>query len=184
MLALTRLGRPSAPRMAGRPRTNASHGHRACRRPAGPLEDEHAVRAVAQRRSAPKRPGAPSAGRARDASPARRRVRPAVGVDERARPGLVGADLPLEVGRRSARVEPAVLAPERAGQRRRRSAGCGRRRQLAARATARGSLRAARRASVARRASSSGAVLVAASGRPGAGRRAARVEARRPSASG
>ena len=43
---------------------------------------------------------------------------PGAGLDERARPRLIGADLALELGGRPRRVQPAVLAPQRPGQRR------------------------------------------------------------------
>ena len=77
-----------------------------------------------RRRRSPARAALERAGR--PVSPARPTLavqttsRPTRGLDERARPRLVGADLALELGRRARRVEPAVLAAQRPGQRRAR----------------------------------------------------------------
>ena len=127
----------------------------------------------------PTRPGSASAasgsdGRARQTiEPARRRL------DERPRPRLVGPDLALEVDRRPARVEPAVLAPERPGQRR-PVLRLRRRPRSRRRATARATARASPAAAPASRASSSGAVSSPSSGQP-TGRRSGPCRARRPS---
>ena len=116
--AVRRSAATSLPTIPGRPRRYASHGIR--RPPAGWTSSRAAAVAVAGRqgRARRKRAGRHVARLAARTSTARRSSRPMRRLDERARPGLVGADLALELDGRPRRVEAPVLAAQRPGQRR------------------------------------------------------------------
>ena len=87
----------------------------------------------------------------------------AVGLEEAARPRQVGPDLALQEPRRLRRIQPAVGAPERPGQRR-AVGGLGRRAQLARAATVERPAPGARPRRSRRRASRAGAVSSPSSG--------------------
>ena len=157
--------RTTLPTMAGRPAEECRATSSACRPAGWTSSRRRRPSAVDERQSVAASPRVPGRRRRRrrvappDDEPADRRV-----STNDAGPRLVGADLAFELGRRPRRVEPAVLAPERPGQRR-AVVGLRRRRRSRRGAT----VRASRASSVRGRdraasASSSGAVSVPSSG--------------------